>query len=367
MEYIFAAAVAGFALLHLYLYLGLSKSIGLDDSTSHFLPSVSVIVAGRNEEKNILTCIQSLAKLKYPADKLEIILVNDRSDDRTLKIMQDAASGLPQFKVINSRDSTHSNLRGKANAIDTAIEMSSGEIIMTTDADCTVNENWIFNTVKYYHQDVAMVCGFTLITYEKSLFDKLQCLDWLYLLALASSSCGLGKIMSCIGNNLSFRKSVYREAGGYSAIDFSVTEDLALMRRIGKSSNSRIVYPVNADALVMTQPCESVSELTSQKRRWFRGGIGINFLGYFTGIGLYTSSIVLLFGSFFVELKLWLSLCLVILLSMLFLSSRCLTRMQVVSLAGYFPLFNIYLAVYGLLLPFSFVFGKSINWKGRKF
>lgn len=238
---------------------------------------------------------------------------------------------------------------------------------MTTDADCTVQPSWVKCTAQYFREDTAMVCGFTLIKREGSLFAKLQCADWLYLLTLASGSCGLRKTMSCIGNNLSFTREAYSRVGGYSAIRFSVTEDLALMRMTGKLSDRKILYPVNESALVMTEPCADIAELASQKRRWFRGGTGINFLGYVTGIALYTSSFLIMCGYFFIDIRLWLLLSAVIMLAQVFIMTRPAMIFRHTGLLGIVPLFTVYLSVYGLLLPFSFLFGKGISWKGRKF
>ena len=367
MDIFFVAITAGFLLLHIYLYRGLTKSIALDESLSTDLPSITIVVAGRNEESNIVNCINSLSRITYPKDKLQIILVNDKSTDSTLSLMQEHTASKPQFLVITSRESQNSNLRGKANAIDTAIEISTGEIIMMTDADCTVQQSWALNTVKYFVPGVSMVCGYTLIKSNNSLFAKLQCLDWIYLLTLASSSCGLGMIMSCIGNNLAFTKKAYQEVGGYSAIGFSVTEDLALMRNINRIKDSRIVYPVCYESLVMTDPCKDVNELASQKRRWFRGGTGVNFLGYVTGFELYTANILIAAGYLFLGFKLWLLLSSIVVLSLLLLMSPTAVRLKTVNLFIYFPLFVIYFSVYGILLPLSFIFGTKINWKGRKF
>lgn len=360
-------SAALYVLLHLYLQRGLTKSLSLDESTSSELPPVTVIVAGRNEAANIVRCIDSLSAIKYPPDRLEIILVNDRSEDDTLRLMTEATAGKPQFKVINSREITHPNLKGKPNAVDTAIGIASGKIIMCTDADCTVQESWALDTVKYFKPGVAMVCGYTLIRSGGSLFAKMQSLDWLYLLTLASASCGLHRIMSCIGNNLSFTKEDYYSVGGYSEIGFSVTEDLALMRKMSKLKGRDIVYPVNANCVVTTEPCADAGELSSQKRRWFRGGTGINSLGYVTGVALYAGSFFLLFGFIFAGFKLWLAYFVIIMLTQLYLMTRPALKFREAKQLVYTPLFAVYFAAYGLLLPLSFIFGNSIRWKGRKF
>ena len=366
-EIFFISVSVAYFLTHLYLLTGLNNSLRLKKNQSSTLPKVSVIVAARNEAKNIVNCINSLTKIIYPGDLLEIILVNDNSTDNTFDLMTEATKGFVFFKVINSERNNNSNLKGKANAINSAIGQCSGDIILSTDADCEVSEKWVIETVRYFSDDTSMVCGFTSIKYDNSLFAKLQCIDWIYLLTLASSSAGLNMIMSCIGNNLSYSKKSYLDSGGYESINFSVTEDLALMRKMDKDKNYRILFPLDRDCLVETLPCSDVTELFSQKRRWFRGGIGINFLGYILGFELYSLSFLLLFGLFFLGIKLYLILVLIKFISELLLISGTLKKLNLKSLYKYYPLFSIYFALYGLALPFSFLFKTKISWKGRKF
>ncbi len=308
IELYFISITVLYFLTHLFLYTGFRKSLSLKKKSNSSRLKVSVIVAGRNEEQNIVRCIRSLSKQHYPKELTEIILVNDNSTDKTLELMIDSTKDYPEFKVISSRKSSSANLKGKTNAIDTAIEICSGDIILTTDADCEVPPDWIEETLSYFGENTAMVCGFTIIEYENSIFAKLQCIDWMYLLSLASSSAGLKMILSCLGNNLSFSKSAYQKTGGYEAIGFSVTEDLALMRQIDRHSEYEIRFPVDKKCLVRTLPCRNLSELFSQKRRWFRGGIGINFLGYILGIELYSVNILLVFGLLFLNYKIYILL-----------------------------------------------------------
>lgn len=356
-----------YLILHLVLAYGLFKSLNIPEANPVILPNVSVIVAGRNEESNIVNCINSLSEINYPEELLQIILVNDNSTDNTLELMTEAAKNKYNFRVINSRDSSKGNLKGKANAIDTAIEICTGEIIVCTDADCTVNPNWVLSVVRYYQKNTGMVCGFTGIKSGDSFFASLQNIDWMYLLALASSSSGLNLILSCIGNNLSFSKNAYKSLGGYGAIDFSVTEDLALMRKIDSSDNYKILFPVDKNCLVYTLPCPDIKELFSQKRRWFRGGTGVNFFGYFTGFELYSMSFIFAFGIFLMSFKLFLTAIILKFISELLLLFFVLKRFEMLKEMKYYPAFCVYFAFYGLILPWSFLFGKKINWKGQKF
>ena len=367
MEIFFIISSVIYLLLHLFLYYGLLRSMKLKKNENAELPSLSVIVAGRNEEKNIVSCIRSLSNLNYPENLLEVILVNDNSTDNTFELMKNASKDYPFIKVINSQKSNSGNLKGKANAIDNAISVCKGEIIVSTDADCEVNPDWAQNTVKYFNENTGMVCGFTKIKSDNSLFAKLQCIDWIYLLSLASSSAGLKMILNCIGNNLSFSKKAYDSVGGYASINFSVTEDLALMRKINSDKKSEVLFPVDKKNLVSTLPCENLNELFSQKRRWFRGGTGINFLGYIVGAELYTMNILLVFGLFIISIKLYLILVAVKLISEFILLHRVFKEFDMQNYYKYYFLFMFYFAFVGLTLPWSFLFGKEINWKDRKF
>ncbi len=367
MDLLFLIISLIYLIFHLLFLFGYIKSSSLKKQTCKNKLSVSVIVAARNEEAIISNCIKFLKKLKFDKDLLEIILVNDKSTDKTKEIMINETVGYEQFKVFDSNNLETTSLKGKANAIDTAIRKATGDLIFTTDADCEVPENWIEETVKYYEDKTSMVCGFTLIKAHKSLFAKLQSLDWIYLLSLASCSSGIKMIFSCLGNNLTFTRNVYNEIGGYKKVGFSVTEDLALMRTIDADKKNDIKYPLNHQAIVMTEPCNSLKELYNQKRRWFRGGIGINYLGYILGFELYTMNFILLFGFLFINPLAYLLLVIIKIISELLITVPVYKKLKIKNLFKYYPLFQIYFAIYGILLPLSFVFGKGINWKERKF
>jgi cellulose synthase/poly-beta-1,6-N-acetylglucosamine synthase-like glycosyltransferase len=292
--------------------------------------------------------------------------VNDKSSDRTKDIMLRETEGLKYFKVIDSSSESSTNLKGKANALDTAIKQASGEIIIGTDADCKVKKDWVQEVVKYYDDKTSMVCGVTFINSSQSVFYKMQALDWVYLQTLASASSGINMTLSCIGNNLSFRKKTYGELGGYENIKFSVTEDLALMQEM-HAKNLTIKYPVNAESLVETEACRNLNELFKQKRRWFKGGLKINPLGLLLGLELYPVNLILVFGWIFLNWKVYFLFILVKILSEIILISKPLSIYKFTSLYKFFLHFQFFFAFYGLTLPWTFLFNTKINWKDRKF
>jgi cellulose synthase/poly-beta-1,6-N-acetylglucosamine synthase-like glycosyltransferase len=361
----FSIIVSGlYLILYIILYAGFRVSEKLKYNND-YLPYVSVIIAARNEEENIGKCINSLKNLSYSPELLEIIIVNDRSNDKTREIILQSIKGYKNFKLIDSSENISKFFPGKANAVDCGIKESRGEIIMMTDADCSVPVNWIQETIKYFNDETGMVCGFTRINDENGLSARVQSLDWLYLLSTAIGSSGFNRTLACIGNNLSFRKTVYDETGGYEKIKYSVTEDLALMRTI-RNTGYKIKFPVNPLSVVITDECKTFYELYSQKKRWFRGGTGIGLFGYFVGILMYSVNTIMLTGFLFLPLYLYISFILIKFLSDILIIFRTYNKLHYRGLYKYFIFFEIYFMIYGLLLPFTFLTGYKVNWKNRK-
>jgi len=331
-----------------------------------FEPTISIVTAARNEEDNIGACLNSLTRLDYPIDKLEIIIVDDRSTDETLSIIRDFAGKHPHVKAIEGKRSSD-HLRGKANAIAQGIDASTGEIILMTDADCIVPATWARSTVQHYAEDTGVVAGLTLLRPE-GWFAGMQSLDWAYILAVASASMGLKNPLSCIGNNFSFRKKAYDEVGGYRGIPFSVTEDFALFKAITRSGRWGYRYPLEEGSLVFSRACRTVPELYRQKRRWGVGGkampvsgLSIMAIAFCMHVYLLTGFFFHPFHSFFISGIILKLACDYILLRIPLQRTRQLGQLK------YFWLFELYYLLYVIILPFAVFLGGKVVWKGRTY
>lgn len=354
--------VSGYFILSYLFLIGVKKKfekIGEND-----LPSVSVVVAVRNEEKNIQQCLKSLSELDYPNEKLEIILVNDESTDRTEEIIKNFIKDKSNFSLINL-EKEDSELIGKSRPLAEGIKNAKGEIIFITDADCVVPINWIKIKASYYTTDVAMVNSFT---NQKvyGIFSGMQAIDFIYLLFVAGGIANLGKPVSCIGNNISFRKSVYDELGGFEKLDKSVTEDFLLINEIRKLKKYKIIFTLNNSSLVTTQPCKTLSKLYSQKKRWAVGGTKAPVHGMFImGWAFVTNFLTILIPLFFSPVYLYLfSFKLLIDLFALIMVHK---ELGILKQLKYFPSFFIYQLLYVIILPFTVLFSRRVNWKGRKY
>lgn len=337
------------------------RPAGIDDT-----PRVSVIVPARNEAANIGTCIASLLASDYPQEKLEIIIVDDRSTDSTASIIDAIAREHSCVRALH-RSEQHAvdNLRGKPGALQYGIERATGEFILLTDADCRVQPQWIRTMTEPFRDDrVGMVCSFTTVR-RGDLFALIQDIEWLYTSSMAQSANANCQPLGCFGNNMAVRSSSFHDIGGYSAISFSVTEDLALLQAMGRHGY-RVSFICDLCSRVETEPCPTLFEYLRQKQRWVQGGLGLGWRGHtfaatsvFYWFGLVAS----------IVLGQWPWIALFLCLRMLgdgWLVANSAIRLRRFYLLGAIAPTIVLLLLLELLLPFL-ALQKRVVWKGQTF
>ena len=362
-EIVFLIILSIYFIFTAIVIIGASKTFPkLEDAN---LPSVTVIVAARNEENNILQCIQSLDKLEFPNDKLEIILVDDNSTDGTGEIIEKFIADKSKFKKIISTKKK-AELKGKTLAIANGIEFASNEIILTTDADCTVSPTWAKRLASYYiDESVALVNGMT-NQFEVDNFSAMQSVDFIYLLSTASGTINLGKPMSCIGNNMSYRKSVYEEIGGYENLKFSVTEDFRLLMAIAKLKKYKIIYPIDKEALVTSKACSTVQELYHQKKRWSVGGLDSEPAGTVLIASAFLANLMMVLALFFFS-KAIIPLFVFKFIIDYFFIAPVHSKLGLKLSFKYFLFFELYFITYVVVMPFILIFTRRVKWKEREY
>lgn len=361
-ELIFLIILSGYFLQSVLFVIGAKKKFPrLEDKD---LPTATIIVAARNEEENIYRCMSSLSKQEYPDGKLDIIIVDDRSTDATGEIVDKFISTRKNFKKIIP-DEPKGKMVGKVNALATAIRKATGEIILTTDADCEVKPNWVKTIASYYTKDVGMVDSYTTQLADNS-FGAMQAIDFIYLLLVAGGTINLGIPISCIGNNMSFRKQAYHEIGGYENLPFSVTEDFTLLRAIYKLNKYKILFPLEEDAMVTSIPCTSFKQLYRQKKRWSIGGLGVPVRGFLIMLwGFLTHICILLTPLFFSPV--WLYLICFKIIADFFVLYPIHQKLGISKNLKYFAVYQIYYILYVIALPFIVLADRKVVWKGREY
>ena len=342
--------------------IGLHKA-SLAPIDRSFEPTISIIVAARNEEKRIKQCLRSLTRLDYPREKLEIIIVNDRSSDGTPAIVNEFVARFPYVKMITTGHEP-GNLRGKMNAVALGIQASHGEILMLTDADCIVPPTWIRGTVQYFTEGIGIVGGFTILTAKRP-FEGLQALDWVLLFNIASSTAGLGFPLTVVGNNLSLRRSAYDQTGGYEKIPFSVTEDYALVQAVLQETEYKVRYPLQLKTAVESTPCADWDELFRQRQRWAVGGLEMITPGILVMSVCWSLHLLLLVGLFFVSPTIWLLAVGAKVAMDVCYFWKSLTTLKISHLLRYLLAFELYYLPYAIVTPFVALLSKKVVWKER--
>lgn len=237
-------------------------------------PSVSVIIAARNEEKNIRKCLQYVLDQHYPAHKLEFIVVDDRSEDATPEIVAEFAARDKRIKLLKVRD-INPKLAPKKRAVDMGIRGAIGEIILMTDADCTPGRYWVTEMIAHFTPEVGMVAGYNpyQIPSSSNAFQQVLALDYFAMAAVAAASADLGFPLSCTGGNLAYRREVYYELDGLNRVGLSVSgDDDLFLERVRDHSAWQIRYVVNQAAFVPTRPPASLAEFAQQRIRYASKG-----------------------------------------------------------------------------------------------
>ncbi len=263
---------------------------------------VTVIVAARNEAANIRHNLLSIIKQNYPQDLLEIVVVDDNSTDNTVNIIQELALSTNNIKLIELQNL---KLAGKKNAIETAIKNSSGELIITTDADCIMHEKWIASIVNFQeHTNAEMIVSPVMFYNESTIFQKMQTLEFLALMGTTAGTLYYNKATLCNGANLAYTRKAVEAVDGFSNISHIPTgDDVLLMYKIKKHFPAAIHFLKSTDAVVYTQAQKNLQTFINQRIRWASKG----FNNMNTGTTL-LASIIYLFNSWIVLTGLFLLL-----------------------------------------------------------
>jgi len=150
---------------------------------------VSVVVAVRNEEENIDTLLKHLFDQEYPEELMEVIIVDDHSEDDTTGKINKFLKSHSQFSL----RLLFSPGNGKKDAISFGIKNSNSRFVLTTDGDCIPDQRWVRKMTAYYevHQPKILL-GPIVYTGEKSILQKLFSLDFVSMVASGAGGAGDG-------------------------------------------------------------------------------------------------------------------------------------------------------------------------------
>lgn len=228
---------------------------------------LTVLIAARNEAERIHLTIEDILAQDYPKHLTEIIIVDDHSTDDTANIIRSYADRGVKLLQLNEDKPLNSY---KKKAIAEAIAHSAGELMVCTDADCRMGSKWLSTIVAYYETKHTVMIS-SPVTYfeETSLFERLQTLEFGYLIGIGAAFIGNGRASTCNGANFAYRKDVFYEVGGFKGIDdLASGDDELLLQKVAEVYPHRIGFLKSSDAVVYTHAKHTLKEFLQQRRRW---------------------------------------------------------------------------------------------------
>ncbi|MFW5991131.1 MAG: glycosyltransferase [Candidatus Nanoarchaeia archaeon] len=226
-------------------------------------PFVSIIVPAFNEEESIRGTIESLKKLTY--QKLEIIIINDGSSDKTANIVKKEIMQDNRFRLIDNKIN-----QGKATILNQGIDLANGKLIACMDADSIVEENIVQKILPYFDSSkVGAVTVSVDVHKPKTLLHKITALEFALGLSLFLK---IFSFLDCIfvtpGPFSVYRKSTLKKVGGFNKEN--ITEDHEIAFRLHRHG-----YKIKncIEAKVYTILPGTFKGIYVQRRRWYSGAI----------------------------------------------------------------------------------------------
>lgn len=262
------------------------------------LPPVSVVVAARNEERDLPRCLEALDQLTYPVGRLQIILVNDGSEDATRRIM-DAYAARCTHVLATDVALEFAHLPAKSKGLATGCALATGEWIFVTDADAAVPRNWI-QAMLANASDDAGVLGGPFVPEGLDCVSQLDEVVGCYLFGVVFAIPGLGGEAIPMGPNMAIRKAVYEHAGGLLRVSPTIAEDMAFLK-MSKSQRRTCRGTAQPETVVRVTSVGSIPAMLEQQQRWAVGGLHdapalIKLAVVLVGIYAWLGSVATLFG-----------------------------------------------------------------------
>ncbi len=223
----------------------------------------TLIIPCRNEISNLPRLKKQIRDLEN--DQLEVILINDHSEDDTGKFLESMET---EFSFVRS---LHSLGQGKKAAISQAVSHANGEVILMTDADCEWSKDWIQEMIRPFGDEkIKLVAGPVLPKRKNIQQAFFEIIDWASILLTTKFSFQRKLPLMCSAANLAFRKKTFEEVGGYLGNEdhLSGDDEFLLKKIVGQFGVDATLYLNHPSTLIRTLAQDSFYLLWNQRVRW---------------------------------------------------------------------------------------------------
>jgi cellulose synthase/poly-beta-1,6-N-acetylglucosamine synthase-like glycosyltransferase len=228
------------------------------------ITTFSIIIPYRNEASNLPSLLRDLQALEYPASWLEILLVDDESEDNSFELVRDfiAQHQLPWTSIQTKG--------GKKKAIYYALQKAQNEYILSLDADCQFRPN-LLTTYRYavQKQGGSMIAGPVAFSSNNTFWGHFLALEFLSLVVSGAGAIGLNQPIMLNAANLLYKRLDALDFYQQADLNLQSGDDIFLMHFIQKKhGNQAITFLKHPEAIVLTPAPPTFQKWIQQRLRW---------------------------------------------------------------------------------------------------
>jgi cellulose synthase/poly-beta-1,6-N-acetylglucosamine synthase-like glycosyltransferase len=330
-------------------------------NSSFLIPHSSFIIACRNEISNLPTLLESIENQSFKPS--EVIFVDDNSTDETYNFLLNYSQKYNYIKVIKNTG------KGKKSALIEASKIAQSEYLIFTDADCTLNKDYLYLAHQYLsNHNSDMLLGAVDIIDEKGVFNIIEKIEFASLQAITAYTALIKNPIMCNGANLIVRRTKYLQYIDKINKNIASGDDMFMLHAFKKNRES-INYLYDANYIVKTKGTNSLKKFLLQRTRW--AAKSINYTDLPT---IFTAILVVLINLFIISSPFLIPHFSLLIISIIFIIQNIimlpyLFKYKQYRVLKYYPiLFPIMSLLYPLyiitiLISIPFYNKTNLNWK----
>ena len=330
---------------------------------------VSVIIAARNEYENLKNLLPKLEAQEY--SKFEVIIINDRSEDKTGEILSFWEKQHDWLKVLHHTE-IPTGVNPKKYAISQGVAQASGEIIILTDADCLpYTSKWINSIVANYSEKTGIVLGYSSYIADNSVLNFFIRWETLYTAVQYYSIAHAGIPYMGVGRNLSYRKKLFIDNKGFEKIaKITGGDDDLFVSGLATAENTS--YVCSLDSQTVSVPEKSWKDWFKQKRRHL--SVGVHYpLKIVLILGVLNVSQIFFYVTLLLLIIVWYKIVIVaavylfrmltVWLVLRKVDQKLNKKNQHWHLTDFAPIFELFYVAYYIVTGLATLTNRNIKWK----
>jgi glycosyltransferase involved in cell wall biosynthesis len=348
----------------LFVHLRLAR-VPADTAPGTSVQPLSVIICARNEASNLREFLPLVLQQDYP--DFEVIVVNDRSWDKTQEVLEELSGQYSHLKIVNVRDGGKF-IAGKKFAVTMGIKAAAHEWLVFTDADCKpASAKWLIHMQQPADANTEIMLGYSPYLKRRGLLNALIRFETFFTAVNYLSFAVKGMPYMGVGRNMAYKKALFFKNKGFASHMHIPSGDDDLFVNAHASRHNTAIQ-INPDAFVWSEPKRTWAAYLRQKKRHFGAGKMYKAKHKF----ILSAQIIIQFLYYGLTIA---ALCfratqnLAIGIFVLSILLRCLVYPGLLKRLGYgdlrwwFPLLDILLFIFLVFNGILSIFVKKVQWK----